>query len=536
MRLVVCTEEEKRSVLMECHNSGTGNHNGVRGTRDRVIAGYFWPTLMKDVTEWVKCCRRCQLNDPMKTGTPVLHSIKVKAAWEVIGLDLIGPLRETGQKNKYVLTMTDLYTKWVVAEPLQNKTATEVSAAIIKTLYLFGMVKKIITDQGREFVNELNENIFATLKIKHAVSSAYHPQTNGQDERTNQNVKRVLRKYVNESHNDWDIHLPAVVYGINTAKQSSTRHTPYFLFFHRHPHLPEVMNACPMGEDFKIADPEDDLDTRVNEMKILNEKVLSNIENAQKRQQKSYRNRKRKLMSTISPGDEVLISQDFNIKQRKDTLADRHKGPFTVDSISKKGVASVVKDNGTRCCINVSRLRPFYRLENHGAVPCVSLQDHEYGTPDEATDHPYAFSGEKWEKDLGPLQEKLLKYVLDKSLPAAELIVKDDNICLTREDLWSLGLNQCMESTIGNACFKIIREAAQKHGKDVYIADMYVVPTWKTMNVDPLSSLPNNLCSKDAILFPAWSMQQNQLDHYLLCVELQFQKIDIQIFRMKFVD
>uniref|UniRef100_A0A3B1JWG6 Ubiquitin-like protease family profile domain-containing protein n=1 Tax=Astyanax mexicanus TaxID=7994 RepID=A0A3B1JWG6_ASTMX len=165
-------------------------------------------------------------------------------------------------------------------------------------------------------------------------------------------------------------------------------------------------------------------------------------------------------------------------------------------------------------------VRPFYRLENHGAVPCVSLQDHEYGTPDEATDHPYAFSGEKWEKDLGPLQEKLLKYVLDKSLPAAELIVKDDNICLTREDLWSLGLNQCMESTIGNACFKIIREAAQKHGKDVYIADMYVVPTWKTMNVDPLSSLPNNLCSKDAILFPAWSMQQNQLDHYLLCVLL----------------
>ncbi|KAG9283044.1 hypothetical protein AMEX_G1770 [Astyanax mexicanus] len=226
-------------------------------------------------TDQVKCCRRCQLNDPMKTGTPVLHSIKVKAAWEVIGLDLIGPLRETGQKNKYVLTMTDLYTKWVVAEPLQNKTATEVSAAIIKTLYLFGMVKKIITDQGREFVNELNENIFATLKIKHAVSSAYHPQTNGQDERTNQNVKRVLRKYVNESHNDWDIHLPAVVYGINTAKQSSTRHTPYFLFFHRHPHLPEVMNACPMGEDFKIADPEDDLDTRVNEMKILNEKVRS---------------------------------------------------------------------------------------------------------------------------------------------------------------------------------------------------------------------------------------------------------------------
>ncbi|KAI4821323.1 hypothetical protein KUCAC02_029261 [Chaenocephalus aceratus] len=60
----------------------------------------------------------------------------------------------------------------------------------------------------------LNENIFEVLGIQHSVSSAYHPQTNGQDERTNQNVKRALRKYVNNNHNDWDIHLPAVVYDI----------------------------------------------------------------------------------------------------------------------------------------------------------------------------------------------------------------------------------------------------------------------------------------------------------------------------------
>lgn len=54
MRLVVMSEEEKKLALNECHdNSETGNHHGVRGTRNRVIAGYFWPTLIKDVTEWV---------------------------------------------------------------------------------------------------------------------------------------------------------------------------------------------------------------------------------------------------------------------------------------------------------------------------------------------------------------------------------------------------------------------------------------------------------------------------------------------------
>ncbi|MBN3293093.1 GIN1 protein, partial [Polypterus senegalus] len=76
-RLVVMSEEQKRAVLTECHdNPGTGNHHGVRGTRDRVITGYFWPSLIKDVANWVRCCHRCQLNGPIKTVTPVLHSVK----------------------------------------------------------------------------------------------------------------------------------------------------------------------------------------------------------------------------------------------------------------------------------------------------------------------------------------------------------------------------------------------------------------------------------------------------------------------------
>ncbi|XP_027021283.1 uncharacterized protein LOC113655147 [Tachysurus fulvidraco] len=76
MRLVVMSEDEKKFALNECHNnSKTGNHHGVRGTRNRVIAGYFWPTLIKDVTEWVKSCERCQSNIS-RTGTPALHSVK----------------------------------------------------------------------------------------------------------------------------------------------------------------------------------------------------------------------------------------------------------------------------------------------------------------------------------------------------------------------------------------------------------------------------------------------------------------------------
>lgn len=73
----------------------------------------------------------------------------------MVGMDLIGPLRATANKNQYILTMTDLYTKWVVAEALQTKSGTEVATAIVNKLYLFGMVRKVITKQEIAFVNEV---------------------------------------------------------------------------------------------------------------------------------------------------------------------------------------------------------------------------------------------------------------------------------------------------------------------------------------------------------------------------------------------
>uniref|UniRef100_A0A3B3D8I4 Gypsy retrotransposon integrase-like protein 1 n=1 Tax=Oryzias melastigma TaxID=30732 RepID=A0A3B3D8I4_ORYME len=412
MRLVVMSEEEKKTALMECHHiPGTGNHNGVRGTRNRVIASYYWPTINHDVTEWVKCCHRCQLNDPIKTVAPELHPIKVKEPWEVIGMDLIGPLPETALGNQYVLTMTDLFTKWVVAEPLKSKTAAEVSAIVTSKLYTFGMVRKIITDQGKEFVNQLNDSIFSMLNIKHAVSSAYHPQTNGQDERTNQNIKRALRKYVNENHTDWDLHLAAVVYGINTAKQHSTRYSPYFLLFHRHPRLPNVMNTCPMDDKVEVEDPEETINLRVEEMTTLNEKVISHIEKAQDRQKTSFEARKRKLEKrcVVQKGDEVLLSGDPKRRRTGDGLNNKHKGPYTVSSITPKGVATIIK-GPTVQKVNVSRLRNYHRS---AAAPTVrnSLMDHTYVTPEWQVDHQYASSGAKWQKNINPIQSSLVRHI-----------------------------------------------------------------------------------------------------------------------------
>ncbi|XP_051778562.1 uncharacterized protein LOC127526655 [Erpetoichthys calabaricus] len=192
-----------------------------------------------------------------------------------------------------------------------------------------------------------------------------------------------------------------------TSLQHGTLHTSFF--FHRLPRLPEVSKACPMGETIDIGDPEEDIDTRVKEITALNEKILKNIEKAQTRQQRSYGNRKRKLgkTCTVNVGDSVLISENPKKQCLKPSLASRHQGLFTVSSISSKGVATVMKDDEKHHQLSVSRLRPYYSLENRGATKDCCLQDHRYWMSSQANDHPYACLGDKWEKDLGPFQDEL---------------------------------------------------------------------------------------------------------------------------------
>lgn len=113
-----------------------------------------------------------------------------------------------------------------------------------------------------------------------------------------------------------------------------------------------------------------------------------------------------------------------------------------------------------------------------------------------------------------PLQDKLVNYVLDEDRPMNEIIIKDGQTCLTRENFVTLGLRKEMDSVVGNACFRIIKEIIQHQGKDVYIVDLHIPPTWPLPSSwDPLLSLPLDSQKKDALIFPLWTP-----GHYLLCV------------------
>ena len=84
----------------------------------------------------------------------------------------------------------------------------------------------------------MNAEICKKLGIFHLVTSLYHPQTNGLDERTNQTLKVRLAKLVNEHQNNWDVYLEEIAFSIRTQKQGSTKYSPFFLMFGRHARTP----------------------------------------------------------------------------------------------------------------------------------------------------------------------------------------------------------------------------------------------------------------------------------------------------------
>ena len=139
---------------------------------------------------------------------------------------------------RYVITCLDYYTKWAEAGALRNKSAIEAAQFLYSLFCRHGLPVHVMSDQGREFDNNLNKELFTAMGVNHIVSSAYHPQTNGLVERFNQTLQRSLLKMVGDNESDWFKYLGSVLFAYNTSRQASTKYSPFFLLYGRHPRLP----------------------------------------------------------------------------------------------------------------------------------------------------------------------------------------------------------------------------------------------------------------------------------------------------------
>lgn len=184
-------------------------------------------------------------------------------------------------------------------------------------------MKIVISDQGREFVNSINKNLFNRFETEHRISTAYHPQTNGLVERFNQTLQRSLVKMANKEQNDWDEYIDGVLFAYRTATQKSTNSTPFevmycrcedisllirltcllVLFSLRKPILPielEFLQENSSPDDTTETDVEGYCKRMVNIKKKIFSKANNNIKKAQARYKRDYDRKHRQKKVSIN--------------------------------------------------------------------------------------------------------------------------------------------------------------------------------------------------------------------------------------------
>lgn len=196
--------DEITKILQENHDSKLAGHSGFIRTYKRIKVYYYWASMKKDIKNYIKKCHSCQINKTnfKPSKSPMVITTTSSLPFERLALDIVGPLPQTINNNRFILTMQDDLTKYSYAIPIQTHEAETVAHELSKFITLFGIPKSILSDQGSEFKSQLMKETMKLFKIKHTMSSPYHPQTNGALERSHLTLKDYLKHYINDKQDN----------------------------------------------------------------------------------------------------------------------------------------------------------------------------------------------------------------------------------------------------------------------------------------------------------------------------------------------
>jgi transposase InsO family protein len=241
-KLIYVPHSMINSLLFSYHdNPLIGGHFAVQRTLEKLKQKFWWPDMKQNIINYIKSCVVCQAYNVSRHKRPgfLCPITYPDGPNQLIGMDFCGPFPITPQDNRYVLCLTDYFTKFITAIALPVCSASVTATAIFKEyICLYGVPQAIISDQGTSFKNQLMNSLSQLLGYHHIFSTPYHPQSNGQIERFNGTFVTQLAKLTDRETNNWDEYLYPIVFAYNTGIHSTTNITPFELTFGRKANLP----------------------------------------------------------------------------------------------------------------------------------------------------------------------------------------------------------------------------------------------------------------------------------------------------------
>ncbi|UYV63848.1 hypothetical protein LAZ67_2005815, partial [Cordylochernes scorpioides] len=360
--LLVVPEKKKREIMKEYHNHMSNGHLGVARTMYRIKSKYFWPSMLKDVSEFVKTCHLCQSrkgSNQLPSG--LLQPIPpANFPFERIGIDFVGPLPSTKNRKKWIIVLTDYYTRYAETKAISKATVKEVSKFLVEDIFLrHGAPQYLISDRGSQFTSNLMKEVMKTCKIKHCFTTSYHPQTNGLTERLNRTLINMLSMYVNTDQKNWDEILPFITHAYNTTIQETTGYSPFFLMFGREP--TSLLDDRNISVDIDKDDYDEYIKHHLDKINRTRKLVINNTIKTQERMKKNYD--KKHVERSYEPGELVAVWTPIRKIGKCEKLLRKYFGPYKIlKKLSNVNYLIEPKDNPGQdpLIVHVSRIKPYF--------------------------------------------------------------------------------------------------------------------------------------------------------------------------------
>lgn len=339
---LVVPENERQNILQFYHNADTAGHYGVDRTTQRIASRYYWQGMRGDIAKHVKECLECQRYKSTNLKPLGLYqTVSSNQRFEIIAIDLFGPLPLTGTGHQWILIVEDVASRWVELFALVEATAEICAKTLIDEIFLrYGVPRKIISDNGVQFISAVMQKVVYVLQIDHVLTPVYHPEANPV-ERKNRDLKAQLAIQVGQEHQNWSIKLPSIRFAMNTARCESTGYTPAYITFGR-----ELRTIDDVNHDIRAITLSENFVAGITPHLLTLAEVLQTARETQEKKQdhnKQYTNDSRRDSASFEVGSKVLVETHVLSNASKgltNKFVPKRDGPYTI--IERKGATTYV--------------------------------------------------------------------------------------------------------------------------------------------------------------------------------------------------